>query len=417
MNEILAPLYYVFAHSATQLRRFNPENPDAVDPLEESARGLFLVDTAEADAFFCFTAVMSHMKDRFIKSLDLSPTGVLNVIANLNLLLQRIDYQLWQHLNEIQVDPRFYSFRWLTLILSQEFELPDVLRLWDSLFAAEPEASMESTDATAGSAAATGRKASSPAPTRDDSTNKKLIVEFLNDCCCAILCIIRRQLLDADFSTALKLLQSAGSGIDVQRVLFKAQEIQKIRKSGGGYIKESPKPVHTPLNPKDLATPFTVPVARPGDEPAPPKKKLHIALLDAIRGKNKKKPAAAAAAAVEEPMMDAPASPSPTSSPSPSPPSAGSSDSPAPAHAAASSSSAAASALHTALDAAGSGASALAAGVSTLVLSGVSEVQHIASVVQDAISTQQEVQPEEAEADNQGTKAPEHEAMDMPSEQ
>jgi len=30
--------------------------------------------------------------------------------------------------------PQYYSFRWLTLLLTQEFELPDVLRLWDSLF-------------------------------------------------------------------------------------------------------------------------------------------------------------------------------------------------------------------------------------------------------------------------------------------
>jgi hypothetical protein len=33
------------------------------------------------------------------------------------------------------VDPRFYGIRWLTLLMSQEFELPEVIRLWDSLFA------------------------------------------------------------------------------------------------------------------------------------------------------------------------------------------------------------------------------------------------------------------------------------------
>jgi len=30
----------------------------------------------------------------------------------------------------MEVDPRFYSFRWLSLLCSQEFPLPDVLRLW-----------------------------------------------------------------------------------------------------------------------------------------------------------------------------------------------------------------------------------------------------------------------------------------------
>jgi len=33
------------------------------------------------------------------------------------------------------MNPQFYSFRWITLLLSQEFDLPDVLRLWDALFA------------------------------------------------------------------------------------------------------------------------------------------------------------------------------------------------------------------------------------------------------------------------------------------
>jgi len=31
----------------------------------------------------------------------------------------------------------FCATRWLTLLLSQEFPLPDVLRIWDSLFADE----------------------------------------------------------------------------------------------------------------------------------------------------------------------------------------------------------------------------------------------------------------------------------------
>jgi len=229
---------------------------------------------------------MSHMRDRFIKALDLSPTGVLNTIAHVNSLLKRVDHQLWQHLQSLGVDPRFYSFRWLTLILSQEFELPDVLRLWDSLFAAEPEASMESTDSAAlaqsmaaqGAASTARKNGSSPSPPApstaagvgDERSNKKLVVEFLNDCCVAILCLIRRPLLEADFGMALKALQSAGAGLDVQRVLFKAQEIQRLRKSGGGFVAPSPASKTNPPPPisaKDLAAiDFTAPVPRPGGD-------------------------------------------------------------------------------------------------------------------------------------------------------
>ena len=35
----------------------------------------------------------------------------------------------------MQVDPQFYAFRWVTLLLTQEFEFPELLRLWDALLA------------------------------------------------------------------------------------------------------------------------------------------------------------------------------------------------------------------------------------------------------------------------------------------
>lgn len=35
------------------------------------------------------------------------------------------------------VDPSFYSLRWITTLLSREFDLLDTIRLWDSLFADE----------------------------------------------------------------------------------------------------------------------------------------------------------------------------------------------------------------------------------------------------------------------------------------
>ena len=33
-----------------------------------------------------------------------------------------------------QVNPQFYAFRWITLLLTQEFSFPDSIRLWDTLF-------------------------------------------------------------------------------------------------------------------------------------------------------------------------------------------------------------------------------------------------------------------------------------------
>lgn len=35
----------------------------------------------------------------------------------------------------LALDPRYFALRWFTTLLSREFDLPDTIRLWDSLFA------------------------------------------------------------------------------------------------------------------------------------------------------------------------------------------------------------------------------------------------------------------------------------------
>ena len=54
MNELIGPIYYVFA----------------TDPDLEWA------EHAEADTFYCFQQLMSEIKDNFIKTLDKSSCGV-----------------------------------------------------------------------------------------------------------------------------------------------------------------------------------------------------------------------------------------------------------------------------------------------------------------------------------------------------
>jgi hypothetical protein len=113
MNEILAPLYFVFAQ----------------DPDPDFAAN------SEADCFFCFSNLMAEIKDRFLNQLDNVSSGSFSNVDEMMYFLRQCDPELCEHLDRNGVDPRFYAFRWLTLLLSQEFPLPDVLRIWDSLFA------------------------------------------------------------------------------------------------------------------------------------------------------------------------------------------------------------------------------------------------------------------------------------------
>lgn len=150
---------------------------------------LSVPEHAEADTFFCFTNLMAEIRDNFIKSLDDSQCGITYKMEKVYSTLKDKDVELYLKLQEQNIKPQFFAFRWLTLLLSQEFLLPDVIRIWDSLFA-------------------------------DDNR-----FDFLLLVCCAMLILIREQLLEGDFTVNMRLLQDYPS-TDVCQILQKAKELQ-----------------------------------------------------------------------------------------------------------------------------------------------------------------------------------------------
>ncbi|KAK2182842.1 hypothetical protein NP493_334g03025 [Ridgeia piscesae] len=115
MNEIIGPIYYTFAaDSSPQCQEY-----------------------AEADTFWCFNQLMGEIRDNFIKQLDDSHCGIGMLMDRLMTLLKEKDTALWVKLHQQDLKPQYYGFRWIMLLLSQEFPLPDVIRLWDSLLADE----------------------------------------------------------------------------------------------------------------------------------------------------------------------------------------------------------------------------------------------------------------------------------------
>ncbi|XP_027345864.1 TBC1 domain family member 13-like [Abrus precatorius] len=152
MNDILAPLFYVFKN----------------DPDEENAA------FAEADSFFCFVELFSGFRDNFVQQLDNSVVGIRSTITKLSQLLREKDEELWHHLEVTsKVNPQFYAFRWITLLLTHEFNLADSIHIWDTILS-DPE----------------GRQGT------------------LLRICCAMIILIRKRLLAGDFTSTLKLLQN-----------------------------------------------------------------------------------------------------------------------------------------------------------------------------------------------------------------
>ncbi|XP_069120994.1 TBC1 domain family member 13-like [Argopecten irradians] len=170
MNEILGPIYYTFA-----------TDPDII-----------CKEYAEADSFFCFTNLMSEIRDNFLKTLDFdSQCGIGSMMSKLVDKMKSSDERVSQRLQELDLKPQYYAFRWITLLLSQEFPLPDVLRIWDSLFADEER------------------------------------FDFLISMCCAMLILVRDELISGDFPHSMKLVQNyQKTKIDLQTILSKAVEIR-----------------------------------------------------------------------------------------------------------------------------------------------------------------------------------------------
>ena len=112
MNEIIGPLYYVMASNPNTEWR----------------------EHAEADTYWCFMMLLTDFRDNFVKSLDGSDSGIGGLLSELERMVKKQDAALQTSLEEKGIKPMFYAFRWSTCLLSQEFPLPDLIRLWDSLF-------------------------------------------------------------------------------------------------------------------------------------------------------------------------------------------------------------------------------------------------------------------------------------------
>ncbi|MBA0634186.1 hypothetical protein Godav_005282 [Gossypium davidsonii] len=214
MNEILAPLFYVFRN----------------DPDEEMAAA------AEADSFFCFVELLSGFRDHFCKQLDNSTVGIRSTISRLSQFLKEHDEELWRHLEiTTKVNPQFYAFRWITLLLTQEFNFADSLHIWDTLLS-DPKGPLAWGCLYCSESSFTLNYLF-PTLLSDtyldigdfygflQSKTYMYLQETLLRVCCAMLILVRRRLLAGDFTSNLKLLQNYPSS-NISHLLYVANKLR-----------------------------------------------------------------------------------------------------------------------------------------------------------------------------------------------
>ena len=116
MNEIIAPIYYVFSFDKT----YGIENS---------------IENIEADTFWAFNSLMAQLKDTFNREKDNEDVGVSGKVKRLKSMLKIVDIQLFDHFEKYNLEFSSFAYRWFILFFSQEFLMIDILRLWDYIFA------------------------------------------------------------------------------------------------------------------------------------------------------------------------------------------------------------------------------------------------------------------------------------------
>jgi hypothetical protein len=167
MNEILAPIFYCYSID---------NNPNFLNYLEE-------------DSFNSFENLMENIKTNFIKKFDNQENGISNKLENFHKLLKLLDYKIYEKLEKNKIKMEFFAFKWLTLFFTQDFDMPGILRLWDSLLSED-------------------------------------LYDFINMLMLGILKIKRNKILENEFSGIMMELQNIEE-IDVEELIEIAVKIRK----------------------------------------------------------------------------------------------------------------------------------------------------------------------------------------------
>lgn len=108
----------------------HPQNLGYVQGMSDLLSPLYAVFQDDALAFWCFANFMTRMSRNFVRS----QAGMRAQLNTLDQLVQLLDPQLYLHLQKLDSTNFFFFFRMLLVWYKREFEWPDVLRLWESLW-------------------------------------------------------------------------------------------------------------------------------------------------------------------------------------------------------------------------------------------------------------------------------------------
>jgi len=108
----------------------SPQNLGYVQGMSDLLSPLYAVFQDDAVAFWAFVAFMRRMARNFVRD----QSGMRDQLSTLDQLVQILDPKLYLHLQRADSTNFFFFFRMLLVWYKREFDWPDVLRLWESLW-------------------------------------------------------------------------------------------------------------------------------------------------------------------------------------------------------------------------------------------------------------------------------------------
>lgn len=111
MSDILIPFLYTF--------------------VSEDECTLFL----ESSVFYCFARFIDNLQDNYIDF----QKGIIRSIKKMKGILEIIEPGLIKHMNRIGLEMHMFAFRWFNCFFVREFDVENILIIFDTLFASKNE--------------------------------------------------------------------------------------------------------------------------------------------------------------------------------------------------------------------------------------------------------------------------------------
>ena len=95
-------------------------------------------DLIEAVSYYCFQNLVTATALQELYSVHDQSQAIIQKLSEFDKLLEKKNSRVFTMLSRQNISCFFYAFRWFNLLFAQEYELPDLLVIWDALLSHQP---------------------------------------------------------------------------------------------------------------------------------------------------------------------------------------------------------------------------------------------------------------------------------------